>query len=241
VASEVRRIENAYDAEVGGGGAGESEEEEESDSDEEGLMAKPFTNFSGWRGSFGEAKEKMLLVADNLKKAISPKIKKTKDGNGDEGKSARTSSKIESKTPTATSNKSSEKTGKTESEKKGGEGDAVLVVADDSDEEEGGGGAGSDGGDDAAGASEGAGKGWHMSDSYSDCSDPDDFQELPEAIETAAMQTTTESNDENNNDGSEGGGGEGDGGGRRVILNGLRHCCNTYVTCRPRSMLSRSG
>ena len=30
-------------------------------------------------------------------------------------------------------------------------------------------------------------------------------------------------------------------GGRRIILNGLRHCCNTYVTCRPRSMLSRSG
>ena len=28
-------------------------------------------------------------------------------------------------------------------------------------------------------------------------------------------------------------------GGRGIKLNGLRHCCNTYVTCRPRKMSSR--
>jgi hypothetical protein len=30
-------------------------------------------------------------------------------------------------------------------------------------------------------------------------------------------------------------------GGKKSYINGLRHCCNTYVTCRPRSLLSRSG
>jgi hypothetical protein len=32
-----------------------------------------------------------------------------------------------------------------------------------------------------------------------------------------------------------------DGGGKKNYINGLRHCCNTYVTCRPRNLLSRSG
>jgi len=29
--------------------------------------------------------------------------------------------------------------------------------------------------------------------------------------------------------------------GKKNYINGLRHCCNTYVTCRPRNLLSRSG
>ena len=217
VASEVRRIEHACE-EVGGGGAEGSEEEEEDDSDEDGIMAKPgFTNFSatGWRTSLGEAKEKVLLAAESLKKAISPKIKKTRDGNGEEGKGARTSSKIGSKTPTATSNKCGGVTEKTESGKTGGEGDAVLVDA------------GEDKGGEKSDDSEYDGR---AADSWRDDDDSDSDYEAPaagaaveveaeaeaeeadaaEKVEAAAVQAAAESDDENINDGNEGGVGEGD-------------------------------
>jgi hypothetical protein len=91
VAFEVERIESAHEVVAGGGGVEESEEDEDDDSDDDGLTARSFTNFggiggSGWRKSLGEAREKVLLAAESMKKAISPKTKKARDESGDDGK-----------------------------------------------------------------------------------------------------------------------------------------------------------